>query len=351
MLLCRKEGNHLFSIPQLLPMMIFRNVLLVLALSVFIGCKGEKKKPSFAGDEPVEVNDFIEIFQPVNLPISIDGTRMGRKEKDSMLISRKVFNQFVPDSVLAEVFPKNTTIKIYPLARVDASKDEKYLFAKAVGAKTNLAAAYIIVFDSKDEFANALVAWRSDQDRSKTMDVNTVMDKKFTITKTQVRKNADGTLSEGRDIYAYSPGTKSFSLIMTDAIGDKVTELINPIDTFSRKHKFSGDYIIGKSTLVSLRDGRKNDRLSFFIHFEKDDGECTGELKGEAMIRTANTAEYRQPGDLCALQFRFTTSSVTIKELEGCGSHRGLRCSFDGVYPRKKEPKPKTTKKKTTNRN
>ena len=53
-------------------------------------------------------------------------------------------------------------------------------------------------------------------------------------------------------------------LIVTDALDDKVTELTNPIDTFSRKQKFTGDYGSGKLNLVSIRDGRKNDRLSFY---------------------------------------------------------------------------------------
>jgi hypothetical protein len=134
---------------------------------------------------------------------------------------------------------------------------------------------------------------------------------------------------------------RKFILIMTDALDDKVTELINPIDTFSRKNKLSGDYSSGKTNLISIRDGRKPDRLSFFIHFEKNNGSCNGELKGEAIIRSANLAEYRLNGDPCVLQFKFTSSAVNVKEIEGCGVHRGLRCAFDGSYSKKKEPKPK----------
>ena len=136
-------------------------------------------------------------------------------------------------------------------------------------------------------------------------------------------------------------------LIMTDALDDKVTELTNPIDTLSRKQKFTADYGSGKMNLVSIRDGRKSDRLSFFIHFEKDQGQCTGELKGEAIIKSPTVAEYRETGDPCVMRFSFTSSSVTIKEVEGCGSRRGLRCTFDGIYPRKKDQKGKTAKSKS----
>jgi hypothetical protein len=34
-----------------------------------------------------------------------------------------------------------------------------------------------------------------------------------------------------------------------------------------------------------------------------------------------------------------------MKEVEGCGNHRDIKCFFEGTYPRKKE-KPKTSKKK-----
>ena len=59
-----------------------------------------------------------------------------------------------------------------------------------------------------------------------------------------------------------------------------------------------------------------------------------------------NLAEYRQGGDPCILQFRFSSTSVTVKELEACGSRRGLRCTFDGTYPRKKAKSTKKSKGK-----
>jgi hypothetical protein len=46
------------------------------------------------------------------------------------------------------------------------------------------------------------------------------------------------------------------------------------------------------------------------------------------------------------MQFIFSPSSVTLKEMEGCAAHRGLRCSFDGSYSKKKITKPATPKPK-----
>jgi thiamine phosphate synthase YjbQ (UPF0047 family) len=84
-----------------------------------------------------------------------------------------------------------------------------------------------------------------------------------------------------------------------------------------------------------------------FIHFEKNNGECTGELKGNLLMTSSKTAVYRQGGDPCVLELNFGTSSVTLKEAEGCGLHRDLECLFEGTYPRKKVEKEKASTKKT----
>ena len=96
--------------------------------------------------------------------------------------------------------------------------------------------------------------------------------------------------------------------------------------------------------IVSIRDDIKAGKMNFFIHVDRNNGDCSGELKGVANFTSANTAVYKQPGDACSLQFNFSSSSVTLKEVEACGAHRGVKCSFDGNYPRKKEAKQKTTK-------
>jgi hypothetical protein len=126
---------------------------------------------------------------------------------------------------------------------------------------------------------------------------------------------------------------------MTDVLDDKAQEVINPIDTFARTHQFAGDYIKDKRNMVSIRNGRSENEINFFIHFERMEGECNGELKGTALLTSSKTAVYRQGGDPCVLEFHFTNSSVSLKEVEGCGSHRGVKCVIEGSFPKKKTPK------------
>ncbi len=73
--------------------------------------------------------------------------------------------------------------------------------------------------------------------------------------------------------------------------------------------------------------------------------ECTGELKGEATLKTPTTAEYREEGDPCVLKFIFSATAVTLKEVEGCGSRRGMNCVFDASFARKKYVKPVVSSK------
>lgn len=295
-----------------------------------------------SGDEPVEVNDFINFFPESPFPYQFADTSLSKKDNDSLLISYKVFTQFVPDSFLTHVFGTKTKPKLYPMARVKG--DETYLFAKAVGGSKK--AAFVLAFDKDKKFITAMPVLQPDQSAATQQSVS--IDSRYNLYKNLIRKNADGTTSDGKDVFILNNESKSFMLIMTDALEDKVTELINPIDSFARKQKFTADYGSGKMNLVSIRDGRKKGMITFFIHFEKDNGNCTGELKGEAKMISNTMAEYKEAGQPCSIQFNFTSSSVTIKELGGCGSSRGLRCSFDGVYPRKKEVKTKSTTTKNT---
>ena len=313
-------------------------LFLLLAVIMIIGCK--RKKPSLSGDDPVEFDDFVDSYPAVQLPYQLTDTALNKKEDDSLLISNRIFTQFIPDTVTGTP-GKNGSTKIYPLARID-SKNGKFLIAKVVHGEKK--AAYIIAINEKSEFAGSLPFLRPDDDRT-TRQVSSI-DKQLSINKAVSRTSKNGVTSEGRDVYGYNRDAHQFNLVMTDVLDENAVELINPIDTLSKKNKFSGDYLTDKKNIVSIRDGKKPGSFRFFVHLEKNSGDCTGELKGDAFFSNPNTAMYRTGGDPCVLQFSFTANSVVLKEIEGCGARRELNCSFNGNYPKKKELKPKTTKSK-----
>lgn len=307
-------------------------ILLILCLVFLMSCH-KHKKPSLSGDEPVEANDFFEFFREVKLPFQFTDADILAEDNDSLRISYKVFTQFVPDTIIRKVFGKGVKPEFYPMGKVAVSRQETYLFAKAVRGDKRI--AFIAGFNKKQQFIAGMPVLQPDQLAS-TQQISGI-DKKLSVFKTVLRKNADGSVSEGKEVYILNSEGKNFMLILTDALDKNPAELINPIDNLPRKNKLSADYTNGKMNLVSVRDGRKPDRINFFIHFEKKNEECIGELKGEALMKSPFLAEFRKNGDPCILQLHFTQSTVSIKELEGCGSHRGLLCVFEGTFIRKKE--------------
>jgi len=311
--------------------------LIIVSILLLTGCK--RKKLSLAGEDPVRISDFIEFFTPLNLPFQFDDGVLKKKDSDSLLISFKVFTQFIPDTLLSKVYGKGVKPKIYSMGKA-IDKKGYYLFVKTVSGEKRT--AFVLCFDKKENFIAGMVLMRIDKNVFTFQ--SATLDNKFSIIKTVKRKNADGNISEGKDVYVMNEEAKSFMLILTDPLDKKPPELVNPIDTFSRKNKLSADYVLNKNNIVSIRDGSKPDRIVFFIHFEKNNSECSGELKGEARVKSARVAEYKAKGNLCALRFTFSSSSVVIQEVEACGSYRGVRCQFEGTYPRKKEKK---TNKKT----
>ncbi len=312
-------------------------VVLVLALTA---CNSPEPVP-LTGDEPVPFKEFVGIFPELTLPYLVADSSIAHKDKDSLVIRHKLLVQFIPDSVLTRAFGKIKP-KVFPLGRVKLGKpkaDVTYLLVKTVAQEKK--GVYLFAFDKKDKLIGFLPFFQPDN--SNATQQSSSVNPKGAVYKNILRKNSDGTTSDGQDVFDLDPATGVFNLVFTDALDDKPTELVNPIDTVSRKQKFSADYGYGKTSLVSIRDGRRSDRIMFFMHIDNGK-ECTGELKGEAVMRSATMAEYRESGDPCAVQFFFTGTAVTVKELEGCGAHRSLRCSFNGAYAKKKVGKPKTAK-------
>lgn len=297
------------------------------------GCRS-KKKISLAGDEPVQVSEFISFFEPLKLTFEAGDSILLDKYNDSLRISQANFSSFVPDSILQNIHGKSVKPKIYAIGKAVEKDKVTYLFVES--SSTAKKALLILAFDKKENFIAAFPAIILPGKRGEKHKID--MSRNFTITRYNYAKNPDGTPGEIKEVYALNEAGKTFNLIMTDAPDIKYEELINPIDTLPQTHQYAADYSSGKMNLVSVRDGRREDRISFFVHVEKNKGDCTGELKGEAYWRKPNMAEYREDGDPCVLQFIFSKSAVTLKEVEGCGSRRGLECSFNGSFAKKKKP-------------
>lgn len=302
-------------------------------LMVLAACKSRKK--DLSGEEPVTVEDFIAFFQEIPLPYNIADTQINKKLPDSLLISEKIFRQFVPDTVITNDYGKKVFPKLYALGKILNKGSETYILLKAATPEKQV--GYILCFDKENIFKAAMPLVRNNPDRSKS--ITGLIDKRLTITTSEVRKAPDGQRLYKLNAYVYN-NVGVFTLIKIESNEQVIPkEIYNPVDTFSKKHKLSGDYILNKKNFVSVRDGRDDKRLLFFVHFEKGgkDG-CSGEIKGEAVLVKPNIAQFRQVGDPCVLQLVFSGNKVTLSEVQACGNYRGIQCAFDGSYAKKKEP-------------
>jgi len=305
-------------------------LLIVLPLLLF-SCKS-KKVSLGENDSTVDIHDFIGFFQPLKLPYQVTDTLLRRKEPETDYINTKLFTRLVPDSVLSKYFGRETKVHLYAIGKVSVPDNETYLFVKATGKDRKI--LYILCFDKKNRFA----AWRPVlyYDNEPGVTGQAGMDAKYTISVTHQRKGADGQVLYKKDAYIFNEST-GFMLILTESneAKPKIPPIYNPIDTFPHKHKFSGDYAQDKRNLVTIRDDKDPSRILFFVHFEKDDGTCKGELKGVAKLISAGTARYRSNSDPCVVDFTFGASGVTLKELGGCGVHRDIKCFFEGFFERR----------------
>lgn len=307
-------------------------VLLVLAV---IACNNKK-----VGDEEngFSYKDFSELFPAANLPYQVSDADVF-SNKDTTVIRSADFAQFISDSIKTKLFGKNKVRYIAMARSKSNSKNTVFYIVKAIGGNRR---AILLMPFTGNSFDAVFPLLLPDTDPSTTQ-ISSI-DKSSGIYKNISQRNPGGEVAEGRNVYQYVPETKQFTLVLTNPL-NSTAELINPIDTLPRKHKFSGDFIKDKKNFVSIRDGRSSSQLLMFIHIEK--GDCSGEIKSEILMTSGTTGVYKQSGDPCGLSFRFTSNAVVVKEEGGCGSRRGLDCSFDGTF-NKKKARPKSSKKKSS---
>jgi len=310
-------------------------------IMMLVACGNNKQEADAEEvDGAFAYENFSKRFQAASLPYQLSDTGL-LSNKDTAGIRNAAFAAFIPDSIKQALVGKTSGLKFVPLAKIESEGNESYFIIKAESGSKR--AALLTVFDKAGNYAASFPFLIPDSKKDTYQ--NSSIDKSYSVSRNVSRKTADDIMIEGKDVYVFNADAKDFTLIMTDLLDDSNQELLNPIDTFARTHPFTGDYTNGKRNLVSVRDGRTENELQVFIHFEKEGGECTGELKGYVLMTSSTTAAYRQGGNPCVLELKFTGNKVTLKEVEGCGSFRGLKCTFDGSYSRKKESKSETNNK------
>lgn len=320
---------------------MYRLAIGIIALcGVITSCGNNDGKDKQAGDSTKGVTGLRAVFKETSAPYQLTDTAL--LKITPLKEPPYDFSVILGDSVLQHYLGKYSEIRFTPLAYLTKdTKENFYIMQVAAGKKK---AAFLMVYSADGRFTASTPFLLPDEDPNTVQ--TTAIDKSFTITKTTVKREGAETVGEGKEVIAYEPSTKSFSVIMMDALADHPAVLVNPIDTFPKTNKLSGDYILNKKNMVAVRDGRHANQLLVFIHTENESGDCIGQMKGEFIITSSTTAAYRQGGDPCVLNLIFKGATVSINEETGCGNYRGLDCKLSGTFTRKKvqTPKPASTK-------
>lgn len=302
-----------------------------ITLMSLLACKDKKK---LSGNQHVEADEFFNAYDELKLPFNVSDTNF-TIVADTNTISYAIFTQFINDSIFNTPFGKDRKLIIHPIGKHEEKGKETY-FATLVTSKTN-SAIYLSVHD-KNKFTASMPLIISNNDEKVT---TATIDKKLTIV-----VNKEWTIKDdifyNRMIYAYN-NVGIFTTVLSETNEDRRAEksVTNPLDTFPKKYRFSGDYVKGKKNILSVRDGKKPDEYLFFIYFENDNEEetCGGEVRGVMKMLSEKAGVFQGQGDPCQLDFSFLANSVSVKETGSCGNYRGIKCFFNDTYSKKKEIK------------
>ena len=298
-----------------------------LLLVLMVSCG--KKSKDINVDEAIETTDFIESFPLRGLPIMFQQKDLKKNESDSFFIKNSVVSQFLPDSIFKAAFPRTKDVRFYRKGRFKAEESgETYLFLSA--EKKDKKNIYLICFDANNTFKASMILVEKNSNPGVLTEGG--IDKRLTVIKTRNTQSRDGKAYYNKSAYVYNT-EGLFTLILTES-NEPVEEktVFNPIDTLSRKDPLSGDYKQDKKNFVSIRDGGKAGKLLFFINIEKPGNGCDGSLRGDMVQVKPRVYHYNKADDHCLLEFSFSGKTVQVRELEACGNHRSVRCSFDGRF-------------------
>ena len=307
------------------------NLLILLAL---IGCA--ETKTDLSGNTPLKINDFNAAFKNIELPIRINDTNL-TSFTDTSEIGRKALEQFLPDSVVDAIVPKQLkNATLFPVGKIE-KETEYYLLLNNKDAKKQTVS--VITFSKKNVFLGYQILTQFDltQKGSQFYGKTLLINKEPTFLVEENKLDTELGLSNEKKGWAYTD--QGFRLIYIDAnVKPAQKAILNPIDTLPTLNTFSGDYARDKKNFISLRDFGNANKYQFFLHFEKKDGTCVGELKG-LLNFNKNQATFSEKGDPCTIQFTITGNVIKIKEDGNCGNHRNMTCYFNDSYDKKRKPK------------
>lgn len=312
----------------------YGHFLLVTACLFFLmACQ---HKTQSGNDEQANFPEFLEQFRPLKVPYSLMADSVPSHLSDSLALGHKKYGRLIPDSIWHDGH-KKAPAKIFPLGKIRLGTLYLLFVKIQKGASGNI---MLWIYDKGDTLVTAQELFSTEKVAGNKKSFN--LDKSNLLRISEKKNLADGEVVRSEKVYGIEKDG-NLTLIMTNTNEPaNPNSFYNPIDTLPAKERYSGNYNSGKSDVVAIRDGDKPGSFRFFIHLNKDKGNCTGEIDGMGKFEHSQVGIYKEDAGPCAIQFNFSKDKVTIKEVGGCGAYRGISCNFTGTYTRDKKSKPKS---------
>lgn len=316
-----------------------RKIVFALVAVLFFACKD--KKTNLGADAAIKPNQFIAAFKVIDNSFTANDTNIF-KLADTVSINHKLLSRFIPDSVTERLIESDRKTIFHPLGRI-AKNNETYVLLLSVKNKKPYVS--VLVFDRENKFLadKDLIYIHNDEEGYK---YNLQINKEPTFFVGREKLVNDKESKFTRTGWIYNGKTFIAAVKESNERSDKQMPIINPIDSLIKYNIYSGTYVQDDRNFISLRDGKTKNEYLFFLHIEKNDGNCIGELKGTMQLTDSTHAVYNYAGDPCSIDFTFDRNIIIIKEKGSCGNRRGMDCYFDDAYTKKKEVKkqlPKTS--------
>lgn len=302
-----------------------------LILCVMTSCNEEK--PDFSGKVPVDKKAWVATFTEVDLPILFADSNLKDLE-DSVFFTHDLVTQIIPDSILQKLEKSKGAERYHPVGKIEKKKDKFTYLLLLQSSKKNRKLIALVLGDEKSDYP--FLGWKmliqEKHPDTYSHSVSISREPTFIISREKTNLKEQTTLYT-RNGWAFTSDS-IFRMVITDTNEDLVKNntILNPLDTLPQNQSLSGDYIKSKKNFISLRDSEKKNTYLFFLYFEKENGDCIGELKGELNMVAPNKGIYQQMGDACVIEFNFIGKQLTVKETGSCGNYRGITCYIDDRY-------------------
>ncbi len=314
-----------------------KKLLNICLLSLLWGCSN--KALDLSGETTIKADDYVKAFAPIKGNYTAYDTNFVKKA-DTLKIGVKALLQFIPDSAVQQMVTNEKKESIYPVGVIE-KETEKYFLILVKSKKT--AKLYVYVTDDKLKYLGKKELLNNENKDAYARSVSINKEPTFVISKETYSK--DKELKFSRSGWIFNAGA-GFMIVVNDSNETpQNNKIINPLDTLPSLAKLSGDYKRDEKNFISIRDGKDAKTYLFFIHFEKNNADCIGELKGTLTLSSPTAGQFTQNGDPCIIDFSFSGNTVRVKEQGTCGNHRGIKCFFDDSFTRKKPSKSKKKQK------